>query len=322
MKEFLTLAAAVTPIFVIVAAGLVLRRFNWLTEEADRSLLRICIHFLIPALILASILGNEKLRSLNNLVLPPIVGFCAATAGIGAAWIMSRWSGASQRDQRGTFALTAGLQNYLYYALPLIALLFDPGTVGVLFMHNLGVDAVLWTVGVAVLSGGGLARSWRGLLNAPIIALICAVSLNLLQIRSLWLQTILAPDSVILTTARTLGKCAIPLALILTGAIVADHLPEIRRQPSWRIIGTALVMRFGIAPVLYFAIARFLPCSIELKRVLVVQGAMPSAMFPILMTRRYGGDSRIAVQIVLATTIASLVMIPIWLRLAAIFMGL
>src|SRR5271154_6520014 len=60
MKEFLTLAGAVTPVFLIVAAGLLLRRFNWLTEEADHSLLRICINLLIPALILSSILGNEK----------------------------------------------------------------------------------------------------------------------------------------------------------------------------------------------------------------------------------------------------------------------
>jgi hypothetical protein len=306
----------------MVAAGLLLRRFRWLTEDADQSLLRVCINLLTPALIFASILGNEKLRALDNLLLPPVVGFCAAAAGIGVAWLISRWSGASHRDQRAPFALTAGLQNYFYYAFPLIALLFDPGTVGVLFMHNVGVDTVLWTVGVGVLSAGGLAKSWRGLLNAPIISLVCAVGLNLAQARERWLQTLFLPGGVIMTTAHTLGQCAVPLALLLTGAIVADHLAEIRQRPSPRIILTALVVRFGIAPILYLLIAKYLPCSVELKRVLVVQGAMPSAMFPILMTRRYGGDSCVAVQIVLATTIASLAMTPLWLRLAGFFIRL
>jgi malate permease and related proteins len=171
MKEFLALAGAVLPVFAIVPAGLVLRRLNWLTEEADHSLLRICINLFIPALIFASILGNETLRHLDNLLIPPVIGFGAASAGISIAWIVSRWSGASNRDQRASFALAAGLQNYVYYALPIIALLYDQGTVGVLFLHNVGVDAVLWTVGVAVLSSTGWAASWRGLLNAPIITL-------------------------------------------------------------------------------------------------------------------------------------------------------
>ena len=71
---------------------------------------------------------------------------------------------------------------------------------------------------------------------------------------------------------------------------------------------------------MYIAMARFLPCSVELKRVLAVQGTMPSAMFPVILTRRYQGDSRMALQIVLSTTVVSLVMIPIGLRLASLFL--
>jgi len=319
MKEFLVLGGAVLPIFAIVAAGLLLRRLNWLTEDADHSLLRVCINLFVPALIFASILGNEALRDLNNLLIPPIVGFGAATAGIGIGWIVSRWSGAANRDQRASFALAAGLQNYVYYALPIIALLFNQATVGVLFLHNVGVDAVLWTVGVAVLSGSSWRASWRGLLNAPIISLLCAVTVNLVEPRAGWLRALISPGGVFLTASHVLGQCAIPIGLLLTGAVVADHLPDIRRGPSARMISMALLVRFLAAPLLYLTLARLLPCSLELKRTLAVQGTMPSAMFPVLMTRRYGGDSCIAVQIVVATTIASLVMAPIWIRIAAWF---
>jgi predicted permease len=183
------------------------------------------------------------------------------------------------------------------------------------------VDTVLWTIGVAVLSAGGLAKSWRGLFNAPILSLVCAVVLNLALPHVALLPGLFVPDGVFLTTARALGQCATPLGLLLTGAIVADHLVDLRR-PTLRVLGWALVVRFGVAPMLYLLIAKFLPCSVELKRVLVVQGTMPSAMFPVLMTRKYGGDSRIAVQIVFATTIASLAFVPLWLRIAGMFIGL
>jgi hypothetical protein len=48
----------------------------------------------------------------------------------------------------------------------------------------------------------------------------------------------------------------------------------------------------------------------ELRQVLVVQAAMPAAMTPIMLARLYGGRPAIAVQVVLATTIGSIVTLP------------
>ena len=39
---------AVVPLFGIALVGLVIRRLNWLTEEADQSLLRVNINLLYP----------------------------------------------------------------------------------------------------------------------------------------------------------------------------------------------------------------------------------------------------------------------------------
>ena len=75
-------------------------------------------------------------------------------------------------------------------------------------------------------------------------------------------------------------------------------------------------------PVLFLLVARFLPCSIELKRVIVIEGAMSSAMFPIVMAKHYGGDTRTAIQVVMGTTFAGLVMIPLWIRLGGQVVGL
>ena len=51
-----------------------------------------------------------------------------------------------------TFAFTCGIYNYGYFALPIIALLFDRETVGVLLVHNLGVEAAMWILGVGFIS--------------------------------------------------------------------------------------------------------------------------------------------------------------------------
>ena len=69
------------------------------------------------------------------------------------------------------------------------------------------------------------------------------------------------------------------------------------------------------------AAAKWLPLSIELKRVLVVQAAMPAGLMPIIIARHYGGQPLTAVQIVLGTTILALLTIPLWLRVGLAWVG-
>ena len=60
----------------------------------------------------------------------------------------------------------------------------------------------------------------------------------------------------------------------------------------------------------------------ELKRVLVVQAAMPSGVSSILIARLYGGQPIVAVQIILGTTILALFTIPLWIHLGFSWVGL
>jgi predicted permease len=77
----------------------------------------------------------------------------------------------------------------------------------------------------------------------------------------------------------------------------------------------------AIFPMLILAAAKWLPLSIELKRVLVVQAAMPAGLMPIIIARHYGGQPLTAVQIVLGTTILALLTIPLWLRVGLAWVG-
>ena len=126
---------------------------------------------------------------------------------------------------------------------------------------------------------------------------------------------------VMLTALHWLGQCAVPMALVLIGAIVADHLHEFHSASSWRVIGAAVLLRTGVLPVLFLLLARYLPASVELKRVMVLQAAMPSAVFPIIMARHYGGDPPTAMRVVIGTSAVGLATIPLWIRFGLKFAG-
>jgi predicted permease len=315
MSEFLTVLGAVVPVFGIAAVGLVIRKLNWLTEEADQSLLRVNINLLLPCLILDAAIGNPALSRLGNLVLAPVVGFGTMALGVVLALAARPLHGLTERRAERTFAVSVGMYNYGYVPLPLALLLFDKETAGVLFVHNVGVEMGLWTLGVTLLTGGSVWRDWRKIVNAPLVAIALAVTLNALG----WHAYL---PSVVVTAVHWLGQCAIPMALILIGAIVGDHLHEFRSASGWRVIGTAVLLRIGVLPVLFLLLAKYLPASVELKRVIVLEAAMPAAVFPIIMARHYQGDPAIAMRVVIGTSVVGLVTIPLWIRFGIHWVGL
>ena len=314
MNEFGTVINAVIPVFAIMAAGLAIRRLNWLSEEADKSLFRVVVNLLMPCLILDTAIGNAAFNNARNLLLAPVVGCVTVGLSVAVVWFSCRWIKFSGAPARRTFALATGLQNYGYVPLPLTLLLFDDRTTGVLFLHNVGVEACLWSALLLLLTGGHAGGGWKHIFNAPLFSIVLALGLNF---------TGAGPHlpAAVVKTLHLLGQCAFPIALVLVGATIADHLGELRSGEGWLMMVPALLLRLAILPIGLLLLAKYLPASVELKRVLVVEAAMPAAVVPIVMARHYGGDPALALRIVLSTSAISLVTTPLWIRFGLKFVG-
>lgn len=310
-----TVLNAVVPVFGLAVVGFAVRKLNWLSEEADQSWMRVNINLLLPALILDSTLGNPALRQIHTVILAPVLGYLLAAIGMALAFAGARFAGLREARSARTFGVAVGLQNYGYVPIPLALLLFGPATVGVVCMFVVGVEAALWTVGLAVMTGTGVGRDWRKIINAPLIAIVVALLLN----------SVNAPAHIpaaLSTLVHWLAQCAVPSALLLIGAIVADHLHEFHSPRAIRVILAAVVFRLGLLPWMFLLVARYMPLSVELQRVLVIEAAMVSAVFPIAMAKHYGGDPPTALRAVLSTSLVGFLTIPLWIRFGLSFVGL
>ena len=301
--------SAVLPVFCLALVGIGLRRVRWLTEEADATLLRLVVNVLTPCLIFDKVLGNRALQRAENLFIPPLIGFGGIVLGIGTCWLFRRRVGLKTDPEQRTFALVAGLQNFAYVPFPLVLMLFanHPDTPGVLFLHNLGVDIAMWTLGLITLGHATGPGEWRKLINAPLLAIVLSLLLNSCD-GAHWVPR---PLSI---TASMLGACAFPLGILLTGAMMADQVRQLHPARATGTLILSAIFRLGVIPALMLGIARILPCSVEIKRVILVQAAMPAGIFPIVLSRLYGGDPATAVRIVAGTTILSLITIPLWIQ--------
>lgn len=315
MMSYGQLFLTILPVFAMIALGAGLRRTRLITETAETSLFNLVVMVATPCLIFESVATNPALRQPGNLLLPPLLGFGLTLLSMALGWYVARGLGLTIGHGLRTFALAVGLTNYGYLPLPLMDAMFGPESRAVLLVHNVGLEAAIWTGGILVVSGLSPLEGWRKLINAPVISLLLAVAANLTGVADH------LPHRV-MNFVHALAVCAIPLGLIMTGVSLEPHFADPKQLVNPRVTLIAWLLRLGVLPLLLLSAARWLPCSLELKRVLVVQAAMPSAVVSVIVARVYGGQPLVAVQIVLGTTALALFTIPFWLRFGLTFAGL
>ncbi len=309
MVSYATIFAATLPIFLIMAAGYGLRHGGKMPRAADGALLTLTLHVTYPCYILQALAGNPALHERGNLVPPVLCGVGFVLLGLVLGWLAGPCLGLGVSQGRRTFALATAVQNYGYLPIPIMeAILPDEKWKGVVFVYTLGIEVVIWTVGVVMLSG-----DWRGglrqVLNPVVAAIVLGVALNLLRLDAYYPTWLLRFISMV-------GACAFPLGIMVSGATLADLLAERGALREWKAPLGSILLRLVALPALMLVVARWLPLTATLRDVLAIQAAMPAAMFPILIARQYGGHEATAVRVLVYTTAVSFFTMPAVIAIA------
>jgi malate permease and related proteins len=299
-----TILGATLPVFLVIAAGFWLRRAGRMAPEGDSTLLVLTISVTYPCYILRSLVDNPALREPGNVVPPIVCGGGFVLVGLLLGWLIAPLCKLQKGTGRRTFSLACSVQNYGYLPIPIMETLFPEGAwKGVLFVFTLGIELTIWSVGVMILSGDW-RRGLRQAVNPVTLAVVIGVVLNALRVDAFipaW----------VLQFLTMVGACAIPLGVLLSGAMLADLLRQPGSLADPRTFVGAVSLRLVLLPAVMLATARLLPLTDTLRQVLAIQAAMPAAVFPLIMARRYGGHELTAVRVLVFTTVLSFFTIPL-----------
>lgn len=326
--------AALLSILCIIGAAILLRRKGRIDPATDHGLTRLTIDLLMPCLIFDKILKTDAFSDAQNLWLPPILGFGLTAVGILfgflVALIPGKLTGLASWKQKRTFAACVGILNYGFVPVPLVEMLFpDNRTMGVLFLQYLGVEISVWTLVLFTLIGRFDAKSWRHVITCPVLAILTAVPLNLIGQSSLvpaaFFEHIAPCFDFLLMAIHLLGQAAIPVSLLAIGLTVSDMLHRKEIVKRWKVMAKrsiwSCLVRLCVMPCLFLALACFLPCTVEIKRVLVIYGAMGSAIFPVVLARLYDAHAETALDTIMGNTLASLLTLPVWIAIGLHLVG-
>lgn len=186
--------------------------------------------------------------------------------------------------------------------LPLLAFAFgDPGLErAVVYLVVAAVFMVV--VGPALLKGDGWRSGIQLVLKLPLLwAAIAGLVAHILKI-SFPLQL----DEGI----KMLGDAAIPVALLILGMQLSDTR---LRLGKYELLACGL--RLLVAPAIAFLVGLSLQLQGLDLQVLVMQGAMPTAVNTLVLVTEFGGDADLVARTIVASTLFAFATLPavLWL---------
>ena len=310
-----TIILATISVFFIVAVGAFTRYREILTEKGKESILKLLINILMPFFIFSQIAPSKEInQSFENVALPFGFGLGFTIFSFLGVLLFAKYFGnllglptaASKR----TFAVATGLQNYGFLAIPIISAIFGKELIGILLVHNVGIELALWTIGILLISGNFKNLSFSKIFNPPCIAIIISLMINYSGIG-------LNINPILLEPVSLIGASAIPFGLMMVGASVFEHCKKqasaLVCKLSLRHMVSACFLRLLVLPALMLYLGTYIS-SPDLQKVIIIESAMPSALFPIVLADYYKGDSKVAFQVAIATTLVGFFTIVFWVQ--------
>ncbi|WP_020560874.1 AEC family transporter [Thiofilum flexile] len=285
-----------TPIFIILALGILLRHLNILTDAFIDSGSKIVFTVALPVLLFTSIVQTPADQSHD---LPLIAYGLVATLVIYVLLELfaQRWiQPVADRGVivQGAFRSNMGIIGLAYC-------LNAYGTAGVAAASlYVGFVTILFNIlAVITLSRslhreGGLKQTFLGILKNPfIIAIILALIVSALGWK-------LPP--LLVQTGDYLARMALPLALLCTGGALS--FKALRLESHSTLIAT--VMKAVIVPLLITTGGALLGFRGISLGILFLMTSAPTAAASYIMVRAMGGNAVLAANIIALTTLASI----------------
>ena len=117
----------------------------------------------------------------------------------------------------------------------------------------------------------------------------------------------------LVTAISSAGACMSPLAMMLTGFVVANF--SIKRLASFKRIYLASALRLIILPLLFVAVLKLLKTDPSIIMLTLCATAMPLGLNTVVFPAAYGGDTTPGASMALISHLMSIITIPVMFML-------
>lgn len=306
MELALDVTKQVIIIFLLMGIGFIFNKSGKLTKEGIKQLTNILLTIVTPCVLIDAYqkkVFNQQL--LYGLLIAVGLAIFTHVIAILIGMLVFR---KDSKEHYGINIFSITYSNCGFMAIPLLSATL--GEDGVFFgSAYLAVFSVIsWTHGIYVISGDRSEISAKNILKNPgVIGTTVALILFFLKI---------SLPSVISQTVGYVAGLNTPLAMIILGTyLVGMNLKKIFTNKS---IYLCLFLRHILVPILTIAFAYLINADETIFRSVLIPAACPVAAVCTLFAAKYDKDASYATEIVSASTLVSILTIPLVIILASL----
>ncbi|MFN2321706.1 MAG: AEC family transporter [Trueperaceae bacterium] len=287
----------VLPVFLVIAAGAAIGvRFGLEVAPINR----VALYAAVPALAYRTLAELELGGATVTRLLAGYAGYLLVAAAL-AALIGRGWTPIQRRALVGTSVLP----NAANLNLPVALFAFGAAGLERALVLYVATSLLMFTLGPSLVGRPTtLGRALRTVLGFPVLwAALLGLVVN---------GAGLSPPTALARAVGLLADAAIPLVLLTLGV-------QLVRARRWRPSGaawTAVGLKLGVGPLLAAAVGLVAGLRGLDLAVLVLIGAMPTAVNAAMLAVEFDGDAALVGDAVVAGTALALVTLPIVLTLA------
>ena len=313
METFIFALNAVLPLILIVAIGYFLKKKGFIDTEFAKRANRLVFNFFLPPLLFLNVYKIEDISRVDGGYI--VYGVAMLLAGFFVA-IPLVMAFTKEAPRRGVLLQASFRSNLAYVGIPVAMSLFGESgsaAASILSAAFIPIYNVLAVVSLSMFNTGGekpnLKKILTGIAKNPFIRSIFA-GFVVLIIRAYFVKYQisfrLSDIEPLFEVMEMLSRIATPLALLTLGAqFEFSAVKELKREIIFGVLARTAVMPLVGIGVAYFAFGDIF--SGAHFAAFVAAFTTPLAVSTIPMSQEMGGDAKLAGQLVVWTTILSVV---------------
>lgn len=306
-----TALESILSIIIMISLGYFLTYKKWFDENSKKLFARIVTSIALPCYMVANLMTNFNKGKLLNLQKGLIVPFLSMIFTYVLAHIVCKLIKV-EKGRKGAFISMFFVSNTIFIGLPVNVALFGDKSIPYVLLYYIANTVLFWTVGVYGISQDGAKQKeklltlngLKRIFSPPLLSFIMAIVLILLNVKL---------PHFVMDTFKYIGNMTTPMSMLFIGmAIFSVNKRDIKFSKDMAAI---LIGRFIVSPISVIVLAYFFPMPILMKKVFVIQAAMPVMTQTSITAKAYGADEKYAAVMTTVTTLAAAIVIPIYMSI-------
>ena len=299
MEFFWEMLSLQETMFLLILTGVLIKKLKIIDAAGRKMLSDLLIDVILPCNIVESFLGGMAFPD----------GFarnCLLAVGLSAVIQLMSIYGSKllfrkyPREQRSVLSYGIICSNSSFVGLPVARLLF--GDLGVIYtsMFQIPLRFTMWTAGLSLFTSVSRKDAFRKLVRHPCIIAVFA-----------GLLLMAAPVSLpgfLDSAVASVSSCTVPVSMFVIGTILADA--PIRSMFSKPVLWYTC-LRLVLYPLLLCVLLKPLHLDTTLTNVCILMTGMPAGSTGSILADKYDCDAVFASQIAFASTLCSILTIPL-----------